>query len=522
MSTRARVRCRCLLVVCLAAAAAGPLSARPRAQAPSSAAQPASPAGPWLKDAQGREYRVERIPKQEAQKVSDTEVRLFGGVTADLAREDERFYYIKLYRTDHIVVAPSEAVPAPVVAVTPADSARFAFVADAAGLPASGQWRDVVVLADLTGDGRPEIVTGPVRKTLRPPNVFVRDAAGTWARWPEARFPARPFDYGAIAVGDVDRSGLPDLVLGVHLRGMMALRATTRGVFEDASRGLDFADRPGDPVFSSRAVALVDCNGDGRLDIAALGEGPRLQMAPGPSGPQLAMGLVTYVQAQDGSWTPRRHELGPSFFGHSIAVGDVDGDGRPDLVTGSAVLGTRDLVHRATGPCTWTSEVVTVVRPRSYTKQVAVGPLDEAAAAEIVVAYADFSGAEPAVGLDVIERTAAGTWTRREILREPGREMFDAVAAGDLDGDGIDEVVAADATGTLHVFVVAGRGFTREQQLIASPIACRASSIALGDVDGDGLRDVVVAYAQESSPMRPGECPSDGGLAAWRTRRATP
>ena len=50
----------------------------------------------------------------------------------------------------------------------------------------------------------------------------------------------------------------------------------TLGQFEDASTALPFSMRSDEPVFSSRAIALADCNADARLDIVALGEGPRL------------------------------------------------------------------------------------------------------------------------------------------------------------------------------------------------------------------------------------------------------
>src|SRR5262249_34040596 len=43
----------------------------------------------WLTDAEGRQYRLEPIPKAQAVKVDDTHVRTIFGVPAELAREDD-------------------------------------------------------------------------------------------------------------------------------------------------------------------------------------------------------------------------------------------------------------------------------------------------------------------------------------------------------------------------------------------------------------------------------------------------
>src|SRR5687767_6785915 len=43
----------------------------------------------WLTDAEGRQYRLEQVPKAQATKVSDTKIRTIFGVPADLAKEDE-------------------------------------------------------------------------------------------------------------------------------------------------------------------------------------------------------------------------------------------------------------------------------------------------------------------------------------------------------------------------------------------------------------------------------------------------
>ena len=220
----------------------------------------------WLKDDEGREYRLEPIPKAQATKVSDTKIRTIFGVPADLAREDEKFYYIKLYKTEPAPVTktpdaqparggkPSSSAPAksgppgaagpagaaspgggkPAAESLPSASARLRWTAAGAGLPTSGQWREGLVLADLTGDGRLDIAASGARKTLRPPAIFTFDGK-SWTLAKGITFEPRPFDYGDLALGDFNGDGKLDAALGVHLRGLMAFRRDENGGFADAS-----------------------------------------------------------------------------------------------------------------------------------------------------------------------------------------------------------------------------------------------------------------------------------------------
>src|SRR5205085_3957023 len=92
--------------------------------------------------------------------------------------------------------------------------------------------------------------------------------------------PPIPLDYGDIAVADLNGDGKMDLVVGSHLLGVTALLGDGKGVFRAWSDGIDFR-APGQgssqsPPFSSHAVRIADFNGDGKPDVAVLGEGARM------------------------------------------------------------------------------------------------------------------------------------------------------------------------------------------------------------------------------------------------------
>ncbi len=392
-----------------------------------------------------------------------------------------------------------------------AEPLRFRSVGD--GLPTSGQWRDGFDVADMNGDGHADIVHGPPRKGGGAPVVFLGDGKGKWTRWAEAHFPSTTWDYGAVRAGDLDRDGAMDLVVGMHLRGIVALRGDGLGGFR---RGLPLpgAD-PSPDAFASRGLRLADWDRDGRLDVLAFGEGPR--KLGGDAG---SRGVRIWRGGADG-WTPAEETPPGTLSGNALALGDVDGDGRAEVVTSSNVLGRRDLVCAATADGSCARRKVDAVPERAYVRAVAAADVDGDGRTELALASVSFTGESPIASVDLLTPSADGAWRRTQLAWQFGVASVWSLAFGDLDGDGDRDLVGVTQHGETRVFVGDGRGgFTRaSEEPPAFPGGCWGRFVMLADVDGDGRDEIVASFADEGSAGdRAAHCPSGGGMTAWTTR----
>jgi hypothetical protein len=487
---------------------------------------PAAPGPAVHVDEQGRRYEVHSLEKGWAERVDAGHARTRWGHLLELVGEDEAHWLYKFYLPPPAAAPPGAArppeAPAPAPVALP-ESATLRFVPFGAGLPTSGQWRDGFDLADLDGDGHPDLVHGPARKGARRPALFLNDGRGGWRPWGEAHFPDLPYDYGDAAAGDLDGDGALDLVFAVHLRGLLALRGDGRGGFVRAGEGLDFAET-GLGSFSSRSILLLDFDGDGRLDVLALGEGPRLGASSGARGAPVvggARGVVLYHGLGDARFARRDRGTGnDAIFGRTLALGDFDGDGHTDFATASSQLGRQDLVHLAIPEGLWRDVRVDAVPPLAYVPAVAAADFDGDGRADLAVAWTRRGGGEWWSGIDLLSPGADGSWRRSGIVAERGREGPRALASGDLDADGAPDLVALDGSGATRVFRGDGHGGFRRETAPPPPYGpgCAGSHVAVADLDGDGRGDVVASFARErSAPADPDVCPGEGGLAAWRS-----
>lgn len=182
-----------------------------------------------------------------------------------------------------------------------------------------------VGLADVDGDRLPDIVTvnnassSATVSVLR--NLGVKGHISTTSFSPKVDFPAANSAEG-LAIGDIDGDGRLDVIAGSPTGfGILVFRNTsTPGAINSTSfaSAVKFST-PGKVNY----VAVADMDGDGKLDIALVTQAPdafSIFKNVSTPGSFTTSSLATRVDFSAGS-NP-----------NGVALGDLDGDGRPDVV----------------------------------------------------------------------------------------------------------------------------------------------------------------------------------------------
>lgn len=241
-------------------------------------------------------------------------------------------------------------------------------------------------------------------------------------------------------------------------------------------------------------VAAGDLDGDGIDEIiAAYGTG-RSNKA-----------RITVFRA-DGTRLPGGDfiALDSSFsFGARVAAGDFDGDGKAEIVVGAGPGSMNTAVVRIfsyAGGIIKDTGAYSVPFATRYGVNVAAGDIDGDGVDELIVAPGPDPKAMPVVEVLKIDTTVAGSW---EVLQNsvltitPFAGTYGAnVTAGDLDGDGIDEVIAAsgmNASVTGSKFAAYRGDGTPFGSLIVDG-AAGGIEVAAGDINEDGQAEIITAY----------------------------
>jgi hypothetical protein len=333
-------------------------------------------------------------------------------------------------------------------------------------------------VGDLDNDGRKEIVVGTKGRQL-----WVLNADGSVrAGWPKT-LPAEV--VGAPAIGLIDGDAFPDIVVGfkgtTDPTGKGGVRAYRRdgsliwerltstdegedGVFSSPAIGnldglggnevvfgsFDFriyvvrsdgSDLPGwprklrDSIWSS--PALFDLEGNGKLEII-IGVDEHLEGPPfnTPNGGAL------YVFRPDGSILPGFPKFIDQTMMSSPAVGDIDGDGRPEIVVGGGVFYTGNVGHQV---------------------------------------YAWHCDGSPVAGWPVTVEA----------------QVFNSPALADLEGNGRLDVVVSDQNANVYAFRGNGSQIFKTKPKSFFGTSPNADNPIVADIDGDGFPEILVAVNTE-------------------------
>ena len=270
------------------------------------------------------------------------------------------------------------------------------------------------VVADINHDGRPDLIT--LQHNSGSGYVFLNNGKGTFG------VPLQFFDQGqmpaALAVGDVNGDGKLDIVLANTTSSDIYTSGTYTGsvtvLLGDGKGRFTYAAPSAQFIFPNAAssLALADVNGDGKVDIVAV--------------PAYAGKLFVARSYGNGNFGLAQSYFVPPTLGsvsHKVAAGDINGDGKPDVVV--------------TDP--WVNSV------------------------------------------SVLLNNGTGTFGAAQTYAVGGTPT--ALGVGNVNGDGKLDIVTANSNGTVSVLSGLGSGLFGPTHNYA--IGGPATSVALGDFNQD-------------------------------------
>ena len=300
----------------------------------------------------------------------------------------------------------------------------------------------------------------------------------------------------SIVVADVNHDGKLDLIVANYCS------QACEGIIPEGDVGILLGK--GDGTFETphnyssgdylaTAVAVSDLNGDGNLDLVVTNACMIADYCNrGSVGVLLGLG--------NGDFLPVATYDSGGWWAESIAVGEVDGDGKADLLVAnlSGIVG----LLRGNGDGTF-QPAETLISGGTNTYSIQVRDVNGDRNPDVLVANRDDSVAGVLLG------AGDGTFQTVQTYASGGYFPF-SITAEDVNGDGKLDILVANgcvssnncATGAVGVLLGNGDGTFETAQIFGSG-GHIADSIAVGDVSRDGRPDLLVANA----------CVREGGCA---------
>ena len=259
--------------------------------------------------------------------------------------------------------------------------------------------------------------------------------------------------------------------------------------------------------FQAEAVVAADLNGDSKPDLAIVnGCGADSACGSGAVAVLLNNGNGTFATAIS------YNSMG--FLASAVAVGDVNGDGKPDLVVSNACAS-----GPVAGVCSTDGSVAVLLGNGDGTFQAAVA-YDTGGFSASTVVLADVNG-DGKVDLLVLNHCGSssscadslvavllgngdGTFKTAVNYDAGAVSTSEALAVGDVNCDGTPDLIVAnlcqvstcnnngDESGSVSILLGNGDGTFSEKTNFSTNLA-GTDGIAVGDVNGDGKPDIAVS-----------------------------
>lgn len=339
---------------------------------------------------------------------------------------------------------------------------------------------------DINNDGRPDLLFS----TFKGVAVAFGQSGGVFqGSLPSGQGPLALEPQGFCS-GDFNRDGNVDAVVSVQT-GLQVLLGQGNGTFVDGALL---------PTSHNSAVAAGDITGDGRLSIVSVGTVP-------------VDGISVFVGQGDGTFSQPAQLPVPAGVGQmAVALADVNHDGRADLIVQNGRSATVS-VYLSKGDGTFQSAQVFATDPTTssavnansdvFTQSLAVADVNGDGRPDLLVA----NNGNPERGqfgtLSILLGNGDGTFQTADNVATHHLGLV-GVAVADVTGDSVTDVIVTEAGDFLEtggglplggVEVFPGRGDGTLGTPLDVPTLPNPLDVAVSDLDGDGRPDLVVTNA---------------------------
>lgn len=338
-----------------------------------------------------------------------------------------------------------------------------------------------VAIGDLDGDGKPDLVSA--NRTSNTVSVFRNTsssgsiASGSFATKVDFSLGSNP---ASVAIGDLNGDGKPDLAVA-NGDGISVFLNTSSGSSISFAAKVDFGNGTS---ISFGSVTIGDVDGDGKPDLVFT--------SPADYWVSVLRNIST---AGSLDFAAEVHFIGGAV--QEVHLGDLDGDGKPDLAVSNSDIGTSVFVFRNTSSVgSINFAPVIYIASGNQAISVALGDVDGDGKLDIATAN------QPDNNVSVLRNTSSvgNISFAAKVDFSAGTQPY-SVKLGDLDGDGkLDIAVANQYSNNISVL--------RSTSSVGN-ISCAAkvdfltgttpTSVAVGDLDGDTKPDLVIANSASAT-----------------------